>query len=235
LSPRGLSIRLEKLENLRGGLRVVDESAHPPIAIYKLDQSAPPTEGDVSLVYDALRSFNYIRKLYAFTGRAAISKADLTDLLHVYYSRLYPYFLWCLYYGSKAETVYAEQAITKFYLDELKGKVSGTIHPRGREEFLRKLIALSWGDLKEKELKNGIAEGKAFFVSQFPSDLRDLAGSFFYFYLDKRFDSWERPLEEFKLIVDNKYVRRDFENHYGQKIPRYRLAKFLNLLKSSNF
>jgi DNA-binding transcriptional ArsR family regulator len=231
LAPRTLSKGLKRLQDLRLVIRVVDENAYPPRAIYRFDQSVPPTKGDIGLVYEALRSFNYIRKLDMLTAEAT-SKTERANPVKTYYSRLYPYFLWCLYYGSKAETAYAEEQIKKFFLDALKGKLTGTIHhaDKQREESVRNLITLSWSDLKEKELKSEIMEGKRFFVSCFPVDLQDLAENFFYFYLDKRIDSWENILEEFKLIVNDKYVRRDFESHFGKEVPKYRLARFLNVL-----
>jgi DNA-binding Lrp family transcriptional regulator len=230
LSPRTLSKRLKKLQDLRFVVRTVDHSAYPPRAIYKLDQSASPTKGDLGLVYEALRAFNYIRKLDMLTAEAA-SKTGRANPIKIYYSRLYPYFLWCLYYGSKAETIYTEEQIEKFFLDALKGKLKGTIHADKQDGGpVRNLINLSWSDLKEKELKSEIVEGKSFFVSRFPADLQDLAENFFYFYLDKRIDSWKSILEDFKLIVDDKYVRLDFESHFGKKVPEYKLVRFLNVL-----
>jgi hypothetical protein len=77
-------------------------------------------------------------------------------------------------------------------------------------------------------------EGKSFFVSQFPPDLQDLAESFFCFYLDKRIDSWASPLEEFSLIVKDRYVKREFESHLGKKVPKYRLERFLDKLTSTS-
>jgi len=234
LSPRTLSKRLKRLQELRLVIRVVDEGAYPPRAIYRFDQSVPPTKGDLGLVYEALRAFNYIQKLDMLTTKAA-SKTDQANPIKIYYSRLYPYFLWGLYYASKAETTYAEEQIKKFFLDALKKKL-GVFHDddKQREESVRNLITFSWNDLNEKELKSEIMEGKSLFVSHFPADLQDLAESFFHFYLDKRIDSWESILEEFKLIVNDKYIREDFESHFGREVPEHRLARFLNVLTDVN-
>lgn len=230
LSPRTLSKRLKRLQELRLVIRIVDDSAYPPRAIYRFDQTVPPTKGDLGLVYEALRAFNYIQKLDMLTTKAA-SKTDRTNPIKIYYSRLYPYFLWSLYYASKAETDYAEEQIKKFFLDALKKKLSIMHHAdKEHEKFVRNLITFSWNDLKEKELKSEIIEGKSLFVSHFPADLQDLVESFFCFYLDKRVDSWESILEEFKLIVNDKYIRKDFESYFGREIPEYRLTRFLNIL-----
>jgi hypothetical protein len=205
-----------------------------PRAIYRLDQSISPTEGDVSLVYEALRSFNYLSKLDKFTGKAVGSRTHWKASVKTYFSRLYPYFLWCLYYGSNAETAKAEERVIRFYLDEMKRKIAGTFHPDGHEDFVRKSIAFSWNDLKENQLKKEIMEGKSFFVSQFPPDLQDLAKSFFCFYLNKRIDSWASPLEEFSLIAKDRHVKREFESHFGKKVPKYRLERFLDKLTSTS-
>jgi len=160
------------------------------------------------------------------------SRADLAKLIKVQYSRLYPYFLWCLYYGSKAETDFTEEQIKKFYFDRLKGQINNMIRPRKKrqKEYFRKWIDLSWNDFKEKEFKNEIGEAKRFFVSYFPSDLQDIADSFFHFHLDREVESWNNMLDEFKQIADNKYKRRDFESYYGKKIPKDRPTKFLDVL-----
>lgn len=237
LSPRTLSKRLMNLQDLHVVERVVDESARPPIVAYKLTQSIP-TEGDVNVVFEALRSFNYIRKLGWFTSRieaerySVSSRADLAKLIKVQYSRLYPYFLWCLYYGSKVESNFTEEQIEKFYFDRLTKQINNTIHPRKKchDKYFRKWIDLSWNDFKEKELKNQIAEAERFFVSHFPSDLQDLAESYFHFHLDRKVKSWSNVLDEFKQIVDSKNKRQDFESYYGEKIPKDRLTRFLDVL-----
>jgi DNA-binding Lrp family transcriptional regulator len=241
LSPRTLSKRLERLQTLGFVSRFVDEKAHPPRVIYRFRQDEPPTKGDVSLSYEALRSFNYMRKLYILTlGRAprVSSESGVAELIKSWYSRLYPYFLWCLYYGSRVETPYAEEQIKKFYLNALKAEVSTIIRSskNNREQFL-KLTAFSWNDLRDKDLKNEIEEGKLSFVSSFPTDLQDLAESFYFFYLNKRIESWDSMLEEFKLIVEDSAcarVRREFEEHFGREVSEYRLTRFLNVLASIN-
>lgn len=241
LSPRTLSKRLMKLKDLYVVERFVDENARPPTVAYKLTQSIP-TEGDVNVVFEALRSFNYIRKLGWFTSRieaerySVSSRADLAKLIKVQYSRLYPYFLWCLYYGSKVESDFTEEQIEEFYFDRLKKQINNTIHPskKRHDKYFRKWIDLSWNDFKEKELKNQIAEAKRFFVSHFPSDLQDLAESYFHFHVDREVESWKNVLDEFKRIVGTKNKRQDFESYYGEKIPKDKLAKFLDILRSIN-
>lgn len=205
--------------------RFIDYDSHP---VYVLNGSISPTKVDAGIVYESIESFNFIRSLYKLTDCSAGDEADAADLLPIYYSRLYPFFLWCLHYGSRVETAHAEEAITSIYLNELRRKISGTIHVKRREQALKKLIAYSWNELKENELKKEAAIAERIFVSNFPHSLRDLAFGFFHFYLNKRIDSGKDIKKEFKRILEYKSVRMEFENYIGKKVPRYRLERFWN-------
>jgi len=225
--------RLAKLKEALIVERIVVKG--PPLEThYKLRESTPPTENDLGLIYDALDALNYLQHMDDITSKlkAFSWTKEEEGVVEETYSRLYPYYLWILSYGARAESEFAREKLARLYSYLLKNDIKEWINPNGeRYEIYRKMIEHAELNFDRTKLAE-FNRAKRLFVTFFPKDLRKLAESFFKFYFFVQTKSRNNLRQEFRETVSNRAKRRKFEDYFGEKIPKHTLLRFLGGLNA---
>jgi len=233
-NPKTLSKILKRLEDSYLVKRIVVENSYPPKTVYKLIEDIPPTDKDLCLVYEAVDGFKYLGNVEYI---ASILKAkswleeEKKKAVKETYLMHYPYYAWCLSYASRAESDLTRKTIVKIYIDALIRDVSDWIDPKGkRYQIYKELINFGERYFNEEELQEQLNSAKELFVSSFPSDLQDLASSYFSFYFLTKHTSGNNILQAFQGVVSLRPEKKRLEEYHGEYIPRHRLNKFLQIL-----
>jgi len=226
-----LSKRLKKLECLYLVKRHVNMK-HPVEVVYTLADDISLTDKDFGLLYGALDAINYGRNIdYIVSKLEAKSwkKEQEKEVVKESYLKLYPHFLWCLSYASRAESEAARRKIIKLYTDAVCGEVKDWTD-RSRKYYYSEFIESAVRHFNKVELKHQLDNAKELFVSYFPDDLKELASGYFTFYFLVKYETETNILQAFQNIVSLRPEKKRFEEYLDENIPRYRLNKFLQIL-----
>ena len=238
-----LSKRLKKLEclylvkrhvNIKHPVEVQVNNKHPVEVVYTLADDISLTDKDFGLLYGALDTINYGRNInYIISKLEAKSwkKEQKKEVVKESYLKLYPHFLWCLSYASRAESEAARRKIIKLYTDAVCGEVKDwTDRSRKYYQIYSEFIESAVRHFNKVELKHLLDNAEKLFVSHFPDDLKELASGYFTFYFQAKNETETNILQAFQNIVSLRPEKKRFEEYLGENIPRYRLNKFLQIL-----
>ena len=158
-----LSKRLKKLECLC----LVERSVimkHPVEVVYTLADDISLTNKDFGLLYSVLDAINYGRNMDYIVSKLQIrswKKEQEGEVVKESYLKLYPHFLWCLSYVSRAESEAARRKIIKLYTRLVRGEVEDWTDRRGKHyQTYRKLIESAVCHFNKVELKHHLDNAK---------------------------------------------------------------------------